>query len=150
EPLDAAVGLDLAPLHPANRLRQRPDQLLVRRPPSPPAVPFPPEGGLLVEENSQEIIPIIPIRTGPPFASEEFRHTPLDSIGYSGITVAVDRPLIIDDLELTFRAAIDGTDLAFASEEHVHPLHLHVRRGLLGPGRRRTIPPPPTSGASAH
>ncbi len=44
------------------------------------------------------------------------------------LTVAVDGPLIVDDLELMIRAAIDGVGLAFASEDHMAP---HLVSGAL-------------------
>lgn len=41
--------------------------------------------------------------------------------GDQSLTVAVNGPLIVDDLELVIRAAVDGVGLAFSSEEHVAP-----------------------------
>lgn len=38
--------------------------------------------------------------------------------GKQSLTVAVNGPLIVDDLELVIRAAVDGVGLAFMSEEH--------------------------------
>lgn len=48
--------------------------------------------------------------------------------GDQSLTVAVNGPLIVDDVELVVRAAIDGVGLAFTSEEHVAP---HLERGAL-------------------
>lgn len=48
--------------------------------------------------------------------------------GDQSLTVAVDGPLIVDDVDLMIRAAIDGVGLAFASEEHVAP---HLASGAL-------------------
>jgi DNA-binding transcriptional LysR family regulator len=42
--------------------------------------------------------------------------------------VAVNGPLIVDDLEMVTRAAIDGVGLAFMSEEHAAP---HFASGAL-------------------
>jgi len=44
------------------------------------------------------------------------------------VTVSVSGPLIVDDVELTLRAALDGLGLAFALEEHAA---LHIARGAL-------------------
>jgi DNA-binding transcriptional LysR family regulator len=41
--------------------------------------------------------------------------------GRKSLSVAVDGPLIVDDVELVIRAAIDGVGLAFISEETVAP-----------------------------
>jgi len=38
------------------------------------------------------------------------------------LTVAVNGPLIVDDVELLIRAAVDGVGLAFASEDRVASL----------------------------
>jgi DNA-binding transcriptional LysR family regulator len=35
------------------------------------------------------------------------------------VTVSVSGPLVVNDVELTLRAALDGVGLAFALEEHV-------------------------------
>lgn len=48
--------------------------------------------------------------------------------GDESLTVAVDGPLNIDDLEIAIRAAMDGVGLAFSLEEHVAP---HVASGAL-------------------
>jgi len=48
--------------------------------------------------------------------------------GTQSLTVAVDGPLNIDDVEITIRAAIDGVGLAFSLEEHVAP---HLASGAL-------------------
>ena len=48
--------------------------------------------------------------------------------GEQSLTVAVNGPLIVDDVELLVRAAIDGVGLAFTSEEHVAP---HLASGAL-------------------
>jgi DNA-binding transcriptional LysR family regulator len=44
------------------------------------------------------------------------------------VTVSVTGPLIVNDVELTLRAALDGVGLAFELEEHVSE---HVARGRL-------------------
>lgn len=44
------------------------------------------------------------------------------------ITVSVSGPLIVNDVELTLRAALDGVGLAFALEEHAAE---HIARGEL-------------------
>ena len=41
--------------------------------------------------------------------------------GRKSLTVAVNGPLIVDDVEIMTRAAIDGVGLAFMSEEHAAP-----------------------------
>ena len=41
--------------------------------------------------------------------------------GKKSLSVAVNGPLIVDDLEVVTRAAIDGAGLAFMSEEHAAP-----------------------------
>lgn len=41
--------------------------------------------------------------------------------GRKSLSVAVNGPLIVDDLEIVTRAAIDGVGLAFMSEEHAEP-----------------------------
>ncbi len=47
--------------------------------------------------------------------------------GYA-LSVAVEGPLIVDDLDLLLRSAIDGAGLAFAFEQHVTP---HLASGAL-------------------
>jgi DNA-binding transcriptional LysR family regulator len=49
--------------------------------------------------------------------------------GKKSLSVAVDGPLILDDVEILVRAALDGVGLAFVSEGHVEPLL--QRRELL-------------------
>jgi len=44
------------------------------------------------------------------------------------LSVAVEGPLIVDDLDLLLRAAMDGAGLAFAFEQHVAP---HIASGAL-------------------
>lgn len=44
------------------------------------------------------------------------------------VTVSVTGPLIVNDVELTLRAALDGVGLAFALEEHAAE---HIARGRL-------------------
>jgi DNA-binding transcriptional LysR family regulator len=46
--------------------------------------------------------------------------------GKKSLSVAVNGPLIVDDVEIVIRAAIDGVGLAFISEEHA-ALHLASR-----------------------
>jgi DNA-binding transcriptional LysR family regulator len=48
--------------------------------------------------------------------------------GKKSLSVAVNGPLIVDDLELVIRAAIDGVGLAFVSEQDVAP---HFSDGSL-------------------
>jgi DNA-binding transcriptional LysR family regulator len=48
--------------------------------------------------------------------------------GTSSLTVAVNGPLIVNDVEVMIRAAIDGVGLAFTLEEHAMP---HLARGAL-------------------
>ena len=48
--------------------------------------------------------------------------------GRKSLSVAVSGPLIVDDVEVLIRAAIDGIGLAFALEEHVAP---HLASGAL-------------------
>jgi DNA-binding transcriptional LysR family regulator len=48
--------------------------------------------------------------------------------GDQPLAVAVNGPLIVDDVELMTRAAIDGVGLAFMSEEHAAP---HLASGAL-------------------
>jgi len=48
--------------------------------------------------------------------------------GKQSITVAVNGPLVVDDVEIMVRAAIDGVGLAFMSEERAAP---HLASGEL-------------------
>ena len=48
--------------------------------------------------------------------------------GKQSLTVAVNGPLIVDDVQLSIRAAIDGVGLAFADEDRVAP---HLASGAL-------------------
>jgi len=48
--------------------------------------------------------------------------------GKRSLTVAVNGPLIVDDVELLIRAAIDGAGLAFMSDEQAGP---HIAGGAL-------------------
>ena len=48
--------------------------------------------------------------------------------GKKSLSVAVNGPLIVDDVEIVIRAAIDGIGLAFMSEEHAAP---HIESGAL-------------------
>ncbi len=48
--------------------------------------------------------------------------------GKKSLSVAVNGPLIVDDLDLVIRAAIDGVGLAFVSEENALP---HLAKGAL-------------------
>jgi DNA-binding transcriptional LysR family regulator len=48
--------------------------------------------------------------------------------GSESLTVAVDGPVNVDDVELMIRAAIDGIGVAFSFEEHVAP---HLASGAL-------------------
>src|SRR5438445_6346136 len=48
--------------------------------------------------------------------------------GKKSLSVAVNGPLIVDDVELVVCAALDGVGLAFLSEEHVTP---HLASGAL-------------------
>jgi len=48
--------------------------------------------------------------------------------GKESLTVAVSGPLIVDDVEIMIRAAIDGVGLAFADQERVAP---HLASGAL-------------------
>jgi DNA-binding transcriptional LysR family regulator len=45
-----------------------------------------------------------------------------------GIVVGVNGPLIIDDMDMTIRAAMDGIGLAFSLEDYVAP---HLASGAL-------------------
>ena len=44
------------------------------------------------------------------------------------LTVAVNGPLVVDDVEIMTRAVIDGVGLAFMTEEHASP---HLASGVL-------------------
>src|SRR5437660_1717030 len=48
--------------------------------------------------------------------------------GKQSLTVAVNGPLIVDDVEIMVRAALDGVGLAFMAEEHAAP---HLASGAL-------------------
>ena len=48
--------------------------------------------------------------------------------GKQSLTVAVNGPLVVDDVEVMTRAAIDGVGLAFMTEEHASP---HLASGVL-------------------
>lgn len=48
--------------------------------------------------------------------------------GKQSLSVAVSGPLIVDDVELMTKAAIDGVGLAFMSDEHAAP---HIASGAL-------------------
>ena len=48
--------------------------------------------------------------------------------GKKSLSVAVNGPLIVDDVEILIRAAIDSVGLAFMSEEHAAP---HLASGVL-------------------
>src|SRR5712691_7739220 len=48
--------------------------------------------------------------------------------GKKSLSVAVNGPLIVDDVEILIRAAIDGVGLAFMSEEHAAP---HLKSGAF-------------------
>jgi len=48
--------------------------------------------------------------------------------GKKSLSVAVEGPLIVDDLEIVIRAAIDGVGLAYMSEQHAAP---HLSDGAL-------------------
>ena len=48
--------------------------------------------------------------------------------GRKSLSVAVNGPLIVDDVEIMTRAAMDGVGLAFMSEEHAAP---HLASGAL-------------------
>jgi DNA-binding transcriptional LysR family regulator len=48
--------------------------------------------------------------------------------GKQSLTVAVNGPLVVDDVELVIRAAIDGVGLAFMSEDRAAP---HLASGAL-------------------
>jgi len=55
--------------------------------------------------------------------------------GKQSLTVAVNGPLIVDDVEIMIRAAIDGVGLAFLLEENAAP---HLASGALA--RRSSKP----------
>ena len=48
--------------------------------------------------------------------------------GKQSLTVAVNGPLIVDDVDLVIRAALDGVGLAFLAEEHAEP---HLTEGTF-------------------
>src|SRR5438874_6845387 len=48
--------------------------------------------------------------------------------GTQSVSVAVNGPLIVDEIQLSLRAALDGVGLAFLSEEHAAP---HLASGAL-------------------
>lgn len=48
--------------------------------------------------------------------------------GRKSLSVAVEGPLIVDDVEIVIRAAVDGVGLAFMSEEHAGP---HLASGAF-------------------
>jgi DNA-binding transcriptional LysR family regulator len=48
--------------------------------------------------------------------------------GKKNLSVAVSGPLVVDDLEIVIRAAIEGAGLAYMSEEHAAP---HLASGAL-------------------
>jgi DNA-binding transcriptional LysR family regulator len=48
--------------------------------------------------------------------------------GKRSLTVAVSGPLIVDDVELVIRAALDGVGLAYLGEDRAAP---HLKRGAL-------------------
>jgi DNA-binding transcriptional LysR family regulator len=48
--------------------------------------------------------------------------------GKKSLSVAVNGPLIVDDLEIVTRAALDSVGLAFMSEKHATP---HLTDGKL-------------------
>src|SRR6266404_5893918 len=48
--------------------------------------------------------------------------------GKKSLSVGVNGPLIVDDVEILIRAAVDGIGLAFMSEEHAAP---HIESGAL-------------------
>lgn len=60
--------------------------------------------------------------------------------GKESVTVAVDGPLIVDDVELIIRAAIDGVGLAFMAEETAAP---HLASGALVRVLEEWCPPYP-------
>jgi DNA-binding transcriptional LysR family regulator len=48
--------------------------------------------------------------------------------GKQSLTVSVNGPLVVDDLDLVIRAAIDGVGLAFMGEDRAAP---HLASGAL-------------------
>jgi DNA-binding transcriptional LysR family regulator len=48
--------------------------------------------------------------------------------GDQSLTVSVHGPLIVDDVEIVLRAAVDGVGLAFLAEDHAEP---HIGSGAL-------------------
>ena len=48
--------------------------------------------------------------------------------GKQSLTVAVNGPLIVDDVDLVIRAALDGVGLAFVAEQHAEP---HLTNGAF-------------------
>src|SRR4051812_3119595 len=48
--------------------------------------------------------------------------------GTQSVTVAVDGPLVVDDVELVLRAALDGIGLAYVGEDRAAP---HLESGVL-------------------
>ena len=48
--------------------------------------------------------------------------------GTQSVTVAVDGPLVVDDVELVLRAALDGVGLAYVGEDRAAP---HIESGAL-------------------
>jgi DNA-binding transcriptional LysR family regulator len=60
--------------------------------------------------------------------------------GQDSLAVTVNGPLIVDDLELLLRAALDGVGLAFMSEEHAAP---HLATGALVRALEEWCPPFP-------
>ena len=63
-----------------------------------------------------------------------FRHSPEEVYrwefekGTQSVTVAVDGPLVVDDVELVIRAALDGVGLAYLGEDLASS---HLKRGTL-------------------
>ena len=48
--------------------------------------------------------------------------------GTQSVTVAVDGPLVVDDVDLVLRAALDGVGLAYVGEDRAAP---HLESGAL-------------------
>jgi DNA-binding transcriptional LysR family regulator len=48
--------------------------------------------------------------------------------GKQSLSVAVDGPLVVDDVELVIRAALDGVGLAYVGEDRAAP---HIERGAF-------------------
>jgi DNA-binding transcriptional LysR family regulator len=76
--------------------------------------------------------------------------------GRKSLSVAVNGPLTVDDVDILIRAAVDGVGLAFALEEHVATqlakgTLLRVPRGLVPAvcGVLLVLPQPPAAAASA-